>query len=312
MNILVTGGAGFIGSHLCEFLLNNGDKIICLDNFFTGSLKNIKHLENNPKFKVISHDIKEPLRDVVEEHIDQIYNLACPASPVHYQFNPIETIKANTLGVINVLEFARINGSRVLQASTSEVYGDPEVHPQVETYRGNVSILGPRSCYDEGKRVAETLFMDYHRKYRLDIRIVRIFNTYGSRMAENDGRVISNFIVQALKNQKITVFGDGSQTRSFCYVKDMVEGLYKMMNQDYIGPVNLGNTNEIKIIDVAKKIINHTKSSSKIIFNSLPEDDPKQRRPDISLAKEKLSWEPKISFEDGIKKTIEYFKSSLS
>ena len=312
MNILITGGAGFIGSHLCEFLLNNGNKIICLDNFFTGSLKNIKHLENNPKFKVISHDIKEPLRDVVKEHIDQIYNLACPASPIHYQFDPIETIKANTLGVINVLEFAKLNGSRVLQASTSEIYGDPLEHPQKETYLGNVNTLSPRACYDEGKRVAETLFMDYHRKYNLDIRIVRIFNTYGPRMAENDGRVISNFIVQALKNENITVFGDGSQTRSFCYVKDLVQGLYNMMNQDYIGPVNLGNTNETTIIEIAKKITNYTKSSSKIIFKSLPEDDPKQRRPDISLAKEKLNWEPKISFEQGIKKTIEYFNLSLS
>jgi len=312
MNILITGGAGFIGSHLCEFLLNNGDKIICLDNFFTGSLNNIKNLESNPNFKVISHDIKEPLRDVVKEHIDQIYNLACPASPVHYQFDPIETIKANTLGVINVLEFSKLNGSRVLQASTSEIYGDPEQHPQKETYRGNVNTLGPRACYDEGKRVAETLFMDYHRKYNLNIRIVRIFNTYGPRMAENDGRVISNFIVQALKNKDITVFGDGSQTRSFCYVKDLVQGLYNMMNQDYVGPVNLGNTNETTIIEIAKKITNYTKSSSKIIFNSLPEDDPKQRKPDISLAKEKLNWEPKINFEEGIKKTIEYFKSSLS
>ncbi len=312
MNILVTGGSGFIGSHLCEFLLNNGNKIICLDNFFTGRIKNIKYLEDNPNFKVISHDITQPLRKVIKEHIDQIYNLACPASPVHYQFDPIETIKANTLGVINVLEFARLNGSRVLQASTSEIYGDPEQHPQKETYRGNVNTLGPRACYDEGKRVAETLFMDYHRKYNLDIRIVRIFNTYGPRMAENDGRVISNFIVQALKNQKITVFGDGLQTRSFCYVKDLVEGLYKMMNQKYLGPINLGNTNETTIIEIAKKITNYTKSSSKIIFNSLPEDDPKQRRPDISLAKEKLDWAPKTSFEEGIKKTIEYFKLSLS
>jgi len=290
MNILITGGAGFIGSHLCEFLLNNGDKIICMDNFFTGRIRNIKHLEDNPNFKVIPHDITQPLRNVVKEHIDQIYNLACPASPVHYQFDPIETIKANTLGVINVLEFAKLNGSRVLQASTSEIY----------------------ACYDEGKRVAETLFMDYHRKYNLNIRIVRIFNTYGPRMAENDGRVISNFIVQALKNKDITVFGDGSQTRSFCYVKDLVQGLYNMMNQDYVGPVNLGNTNETTIIEIAKKITNYTKSSSKIIFNSLPEDDPKQRKPDISLAKEKLNWEPKINFEEGIKKTIEYFKSSLS
>jgi len=312
MKILVTGGAGFIGSHLCEFLLNNGDKIICLDNFFTGSLKNIKHLEDNPKFKVISHDIKEPLREVVKEYIDQIYNLACPASPIHYQFDPIETIKANTIGVINVLEFARLNGSRVLQASTSEIYGDPEIHPQVESYRGNVNTLGPRSCYEEGKRVAETLFMDYHRKYNLDIRIVRIFNTYGPRMAENDGRVISNFIVQALKSKNITVFGDGSQTRSFCYVKDLVEGLYKMMNQSYIGPINIGNTQEMTIIEIANKIKEYTKSSSKIIFKPLPEDDPKQRKPDISLAKEKLSWEPKTSFEQGIKKTIEYFKSALS
>ncbi len=283
-----------------------------MDNFFTGRIKNIKHLEDNPNFRVISHDITQPLRKVIKEHIDQIYNLACPASPVHYQFDPIETIKANTLGVINVLEFSKLNGSRVLQASTSEIYGDPEQHPQKETYRGNVNTLGPRACYDEGKRVAETLFMDYHRKYNLDIRIVRIFNTYGPRMAENDGRVISNFIVQALKNKNITVFGDGSQTRSFCYVKDLVQGLYNMMNQDYVGPVNLGNTNEATIIEIAKKIINYTKSSSKIIFNSLPEDDPKQRKPDISLAKEKLNWTPKISFEEGIKKTIEYFKSSLS
>jgi len=308
MNILVTGGSGFIGSHLCEFLLNNGNKIICLDNFFTGRIRNIKHLEDNPNFKVISHDITHPLRKVIKEHIDQIYNLACPASPVHYQFDPIETIKANTLGVINVLEFARLNGSRVLQASTSEIYGDPKVHPQVETYRGNVNTLGPRACYDEGKRVAETLFMDYHRKYKIDIRIVRIFNTYGPRMAEDDGRVISNFIVQSLKNKNTTIFGDGSQTRSFCYVRDLVEGLYKMMNQDYIGPINLGNTNETTIIEIAKKITNYTKSSSKIIFEPLPEDDPKQRKPDISLAKEKLNWKPKTSFEQGIKKTIEYFK----
>ncbi|MDD5086961.1 MAG: SDR family oxidoreductase [Candidatus Nanoarchaeia archaeon] len=312
MNILVTGGAGFIGSHLCEFLLNNGNKIICLDNFFTGRRDNIRHLEKNGKFKVIAHDITEPLRKVVKEHIDQIYNLACPASPVHYQFDPIETVKANTLGVINVLEFARLNGSRVLQASTSEIYGDPQIHPQIETYRGNVNTLGPRACYDEGKRVAETLFMDYHRKYNMDIRIVRIFNTYGPRMAENDGRVISNFIIQALKNKDITVFGDGSQTRSFCYVKDMVEGLYKMMNQGYIGPINLGNTNETKISEIAEKIISETKSSSKIAFKPLPEDDPKQRKPDISLAKEKLNWEPKISFQEGIKNTIEYFKSADS
>jgi UDP-glucuronate decarboxylase len=312
MNILVTGGAGFIGSHLCEFLLNNGNKIICLDNFFTGRIKNIRHLEDNPNFKVIPHDITQPLRKVIKEHIDQIYNLACPASPVHYQFDPIETVKANTIGVINVLEFARLNGSRVLQASTSEIYGDPEIHPQIETYRGNVNTLGPRACYDEGKRVAETLFMDYHRKYSMDIRIVRIFNTYGPRMAENDGRVISNFIIQALKNHNITVFGDGSQTRSFCYVKDLVDGLYKMMNQGYIGPVNLGNTNETTITEIAKKIISETKSSSKITFNSLPEDDPKQRKPDIALAKEKLNWQPKTSFQEGIKNTIEYFKSAAS
>jgi UDP-glucuronate decarboxylase len=312
MNILITGGAGFIGSHLCEFLLNNGNKIICLDNFFTGRRENIKHLEKNGKFEVIAHDITSPLREVVHEHIDQIYNLACPASPVHYQFDPIETVKANTIGVINILEFAKLNGSRILQASTSEVYGDPEVHPQVENYRGNVNMLGPRSCYDEGKRIAETLFMDYHRKCKLDIRIVRIFNTYGPRMALDDGRVISNFIIQALKNKDITVFGDGSQTRSFCYVNDLIEGLYSTMNNHHIGPINLGNTDEIRIMDAAKKIKEITESSSKIVFRPLPEDDPMKRKPDIALAKEKLNWWPKIEFDEGVKKTIDYFNSVLS
>ncbi len=246
--ILVTGGAGFLGSHLCKSLLErNGNKVICLDNFFTGQIDNLRALESNPNFKIVSHDITDPLIGKISEHVDEIYNLACPASPIHYQFDPIETIKANTIGVVNVLEFARVNGAKILQASTSEIYGDPEVHPQVESYRGNVNTLGPRACYDEGKRVAETLFMDYHRKYNLDIRIVRIFNTYGPNMARNDGRVVSNFIIQALKNEPITIYGDGNQTRSFCYVSDLVEGLYGTMNCEDIMPINLGNPDEFTI-----------------------------------------------------------------
>jgi UDP-glucuronate decarboxylase len=304
--IIVTGGAGFIGSHFCEFLLEKGERVICVDNFFTGSKENIKHLMHNSNFKLIKHDIIEPL--FVEEKIDQIYNLACPASPVHYQHNAIRTVKANTIGIINMLGMAKKHGARILQASTSEVYGDPEEHPQKETYRGNVNPIGIRACYDEGKRVAETLFFDYHRHNKIDIRVVRIFNTYGPRMAMDDGRVVSNFIVQALKGEDITVYGDGSQTRSFCYVSDMIEGLYKMMNQEEcIGPVNLGNPDEFTIIELAKKIIEMANSNSNIVFKDLPEDDPTRRKPDISLAKKKLGWEPKVKLDEGIGKTISYF-----
>ena len=265
--ILVTGGAGFLGSHLCKSLLErNGNKVICLDNFFTGQIDNLRALESNPNFKIVAHDITEPLIGKISEHVDEIYNLACPASPIHYQFDPIETIKANTIGVVNVLEFARVNGAKILQASTSEIYGDPEVHPQVESYRGNVNTLGPRACYDEGKRVAETLFMDYHRKYNLDIRLVRIFNTYGPNMARNDGRVVSNFIIQALKNEPITIYGDGNQTRSFCYVSDLVEGLYSTMNCEDIMPINLGNPDEVTIKELAEKVVEMTGSSSEIVW----------------------------------------------
>jgi len=309
--VLVTGGAGFIGSHLCKYILNKEDKVICLDNFFTGKIKNIAELKFNPHFSVYPHDITNPIK--LKEHVDQIYNLACPASPIHYQFDPIETIKANTQGVINVLEFARLNGAKVLQASTSEIYGDPLEHPQKETYRGNVNTLGPRACYDEGKRVAETLFTDYHRKFDLPIRIIRIFNTYGPNMNINDGRVVSNFIIQALKNEPITIHGSGSQTRSFCYVDDLVKGMYKMINQDsFTGPFNLGNPEEFTINELAEKIIKLTGSSSRLVYNSLPEDDPKMRRPDITLAKEKLNWIPIIPLEEGLIKTIEYFKEILS
>jgi len=306
-NIVITGGAGFIGSHLCEFLLSKGEHVICVDNFFTGSKNNIKALMKNTNFEVIEHDIIEPL--FINKKIDQVYNLACPASPVHYQFNPIRTIKANTIGVINVLGFAKKHNARILQASTSEVYGDPTEHPQKEIYWGNVNCDGIRACYDEGKRVAETLFFDYHRQNKVDIRIARIFNTYGTKMSYNDGRVVSNFIIQALENKPITVYGDGKQTRSFCYVNDMVEGLYKLMNSDIIGPVNLGNPREIVMLDFAKKIIEMTKSKSKIVFKPLPKDDPKRRKPDISLAKEKLGWIPKIDIDIGLKKTIDYFKN---
>lgn len=303
--ILVTGGAGFIGSHLCERLLNEGNKVICLDNFFTGSLENIKHLLLNPDFEVVEHDIIDPY--IVE--IDQIYNLACPASPVHYQSDPIKTFKTSVLGIMNMLELARNCNARILQASTSEVYGDPIVHPQVESYWGNVNPNGIRSCYDEGKRAAETLMFDYHRKYKTDIKIIRIFNTYGPKMAENDGRVVSNFIVQALRGDDITIYGDGSQTRSFCYVADLVDGMIKMMNSEaFTGPVNLGNPSERTISEFAQNIISLTGTDSKIIHKPLPKDDPTQRRPDLSLAKEKLNWEPSTSIEEGLLKTIEYFK----
>lgn len=307
--ILITGGAGFIGSHLCDRLLNEGNDIICLDNFFTGSKDNIRHLIGNKKFELVRHDItKEFFAEV-----DQIYNLACPASPIHYQYNPIKTVKTSVMGVINMLGLAKRCNATILQASTSEVYGDPKVHPQTEDYWGNVNPIGIRSCYDEGKRCAETLMMDYHRQNKIDIRIVRIFNTYGPNMDLNDGRVVSNFIVQALKNQDITIYGDGTQTRSFCYVDDLIDAMIKMMNnqQKFIGPVNLGNTSERTIKDFAGLIIKKTNSKSKIIHLPLPSDDPIQRKPDLSLAKKELDWMPSIDIETGLDKTIEYFKKKL-
>ena len=308
MRILVTGGAGFIGSHLCKYLLNKGDDVICVDNLFTGSKDNIKELLNNHNFEFIRHDITSSL--YVE--VDQIYNLACPAAPIHYQYNPIKTIKCNTVGMVNMLGLAKRTGARILQASTSEVYGDPEEHPQKESYWGNVNPIGIRSCYDEGKRVAETLCFDYHRQNKVDIRIVRIFNTYGPNLHKNDGRVISNFIVQALKNEPITIYGDGSQTRSFCYISDLLEGMHRMMNkEDFIGPVNLGNPAEFSVKEIATKIKELTNSSSEIIYNELPKDDPVRRKPDISLAKSKLNWEPKINLDEGLTKTIDYFKDIL-
>jgi len=308
--ILVTGGAGFIGSHLCEKLLGENARVICLDNFFTGSKKNIESLLENKNFSLVEHDIIEPY--FTEEKIDQIYNLACPASPVHYQFDAVQTVKANTSGVINILGLAKEHKARILQASTSEVYGDPLIHPQKESYWGNVNCTGPRSCYDEGKRCAETLFFDYERQSKVDIRVVRIFNTYGEKMAENDGRVVSNFITQALANKDITIYGDGSQTRSFCYVADLLDGLVKMMNQpDFVGPVNLGNPVESTIKEIAEKIVALAGSKSKIVYQPLPQDDPKQRRPDITLAKEKLDWQPKVKLEDGLKKTIDYFRGII-
>jgi len=307
--ILVTGGAGFIGSHLCERLLNDGHEVLCVDNFYTGSKENIKHLLRNPYFEIIRHDICFPL--YVE--VDEIYNLACPASPVHYQFDPVQTTKTSVHGSINMLDLAKRVKAKILQASTSEVYGDPTVHPQSETYWGNVNPIGPRACYDEGKRCAETLFFDYWRQHKLKIKVARIFNTYGPRMRPDDGRVISNFIVQALKGDDITVYGDGSQTRSFCYIDDLIDGLIKLMNSpdDFTGPVNLGNPIEVTILELAQKIIELTGSKSKITFKPLPADDPKKRQPDITLAKEKLNWQPKVSLEEGLKKTIEYFKQTL-
>lgn len=307
--ILVTGGAGFIGSHLCERLLSIGHKVICLDNLFTGFKENIKHLFKNKNFKFIQHDIIQPF--YLKGHIDQIYNLACPASPIHYQLNAIRTIKANTIGIINVLGFAKKHKARILQASTSEVYGDPLEHPQKESYRGNVNTIGPRACYDEGKRVAETLMFDYHRQWGLEIKVARIFNTYGPRMAKDDGRVVSNFIIQALENKPITIYGLGSQTRSFCYVSDLVEGLIKLMESpsDFTGPMNLGNPGEFTIKELVKRIIKLIGSPSKIVYKPLPEDDPQQRKPDISLAKNVLKWQPRVRLEEGLKKTIEYFKS---
>ena len=306
MRILVTGGAGFIGSHLCERLLGEGHDVICLDNFFTGSKDNIIHLMDNHRFEVIRHDIVEPI--LLE--VDRIYNLACPASPVHYQYNPVKTVKTSVMGTINMLGMAKRVRARILQASTSEVYGDPRVHPQTEEYWGNVNPIGIRSCYDEGKRVAETLMMDYHRQNGVDIRIVRIFNTYGPRMAENDGRVVSNFIIQALRDEDITVYGNGSQTRSFCYVADLVEGMTRMMEcDDFTGPVNLGNPAETTILEFAERIIKLTGSASRVVFRPLPADDPQQRQPDISLARARLGWEPRVAIEHGLKQTIDYFAS---
>jgi len=306
--VLVTGGAGFIGSHLSERLLQKGYTVICLDNFFTGRRANIAHLLDNHDFELIRHDITQPI--LLE--VDEIYNLACPASPVHYQFNPVKTIKTSIMGALHMLGLAKRVNARVLQASTSEVYGDPSVHPQTESYWGNVNPIGPRACYDEGKRCAETLMFSYHRQNNVDVRIVRIFNTYGPRMLPHDGRVVSNFIVQALKGEDITIYGDGSQTRSFCYVDDLVEGLIAMMeNTGTIGPVNLGNPHEFTMIELAELVKELTGSGSTLIWKDLPEDDPRQRQPDITLAKNTLQWEPAVSLRDGLLKTIEYFTKTL-
>lgn len=309
--ILITGGAGFLGSHLTDYLINKGEKVISVDSLVTGNVRNIAHLSDNPNFKFVQHDIVDPIY-FDDYKIDQVYNLACPASPIHYQNNSVRTMKTNTIGVINMLGLAKKHGARILQASTSEVYGDPLEHPQKETYRGNVNTVGPRACYDEGKRAAETLFFDYHRQHNMEIRVVRIFNTYGPRMAENDGRVVSNFIISALKNEPIEVYGDGSQTRSFCYVSDLIEAIYRMMNtEDFMGPVNIGNPGEFTIMELADKVIKLTGSKSKVVHLPLPQDDPKQRRPDISLAKEKLGWEPKVLLDEGLKYTVEYFRKYL-
>jgi UDP-glucuronate decarboxylase len=308
MRILITGGAGFLGSHLCDKLIAAGHEIVCLDNLFTGSKDNIAHLLNHPKFEFVRHDVIDPFK----YEVDQIYNLACPASPPHYQYNPIKTTKTSVMGAINCLGLAKRVKARVFQASTSEVYGDPAVHPQPESYWGNVNPIGRRSCYDEGKRVAETLFFDYHRENKVDIRIVRIFNTYGPRMHPNDGRVVSNFIVQALKGENLTVYGDGTQTRSFCYVDDLIEGFVRLMNQTAtVGPVNLGNPGEFTMLELAEQVLKHTKSKSKIVHKPLPADDPKQRRPDIALARKYLKWEPKVQLAEGLKKTIAYFKTKV-
>ncbi|MBJ7525710.1 MAG: SDR family oxidoreductase [Sphingomonadaceae bacterium] len=307
--VLVTGGAGFIGSHLCDALIGQGYEVICADNYFTGSKSNIKHLFANPNFEAIRHDVTMPL--YIE--VDRIFNLACPASPIHYQHDPVQTIKTSVHGAINMLGLAKRLNARIFQASTSEVYGDPEVHPQPESYWGKVNPIGIRSCYDEGKRCAETLFFDYHRQHALDIKVVRIFNTYGPRMHPADGRVVSNFIVQALKGEDITIYGDGSQTRSFCYVDDLVDAFLKMMESEagFTGPVNLGNPGEFSMLELAEKVLTLTGGTSKLVFQALPQDDPKQRKPDIELAKSKLGWEPKICLEDGLKETIAYFRSVI-
>ena len=306
--ILVTGGAGFLGSHLCERLLDRGDEVICMDNFFTGRKSNITHLVDNPNFELMRHDVV----DSFKVEVDQIYNLACPASPIHYQHNAIKTIKTSVVGAINALGLAKRLGARILQTSTSEVYGDPEVHPQPESYRGNVNPIGIRACYDEGKRCAETLFFDYHRMNNVDIRVVRIFNTYGPRMRSDDGRVVSNFIVQALRGEPITLYGDGSQTRSFCYVDDLVEAIIRTMDQDKeVGPINIGNPGEFTIRQLAEKVIKLVGSSSTLIEEPLPADDPTQRKPDISFAKRALGWEPQIPLDEGLPRTIEYFRKDL-
>jgi len=308
MRILITGGAGFLGSHLSERLLHEGHEVVCMDNFFTGRKCNIAHLLDNPYFELMRHDVVDPFK----LEVDQIYNLACPASPVHYQHNPIKTTKTSVMGAINCLGLAKRVNARVFQASTSEVYGDPDVHPQPESYWGNVNTIGIRSCYDEGKRCAETLFFDYHRQNQVDIRVVRIFNTYGPRMLADDGRVVSNFIVQALQGQDITVYGEGQQTRSFCYVDDLIEGFVRLMNQEQVvGPMNIGNPGEFTILELAQKVIELTGSKSQIVYRPMPEDDPKQRKPDITQAKAVLGWEPKVQLEAGLKQTIEYFAKQL-
>ena len=303
--VLVTGGAGFIGSHLCERLLARGDEVLCVDNFFTSRRQNIAHLIGHPMFELMRHDITWPL--YVE--VDRIYNLACPASPVHYQFDPVQTTKTSVIGAINMLGLAKRVKARILQASTSEVYGDPEVHPQPESYRGSVNTTGPRACYDEGKRCAETLFFDYWRQHRLEIKVARIFNTYGPRMHPNDGRVVSNFIVQALAGEPITIYGEGTQTRSFCYVDDLIEGIFRLLESDAVSPVNIGNPDEMSILEFAERILAATGSSSEVVFRDLPVDDPQTRQPDIARARERLDWEPRVAFEDGLDRTIDYFRT---
>ncbi len=308
--ILVTGGAGFLGSHLCDRLIERGDEVLCVDNLFTGTKANIAHLLSHPRFEFMRHDITFPL--YVE--VDEIDNLACPASPIHYQFDPVQTTKTSVVGAINMLGLAKRVKAKILQASTSEVYGDPEIHPQVESYRGCVNPIGIRACYDEGKRCAETLFFDYHRQHNLQIKVMRIFNTYGARMHPNDGRVVSNFVIQALQGKDISIYGDGSQTRSFCYVDDLIEGMMRLMDSrpDFVGPVNIGNPSEFSILELANEVLALTNSKSKLIFHPLPQDDPKQRKPDISLAKKELDWQPKVALKDGLVKTIEYFENLLA
>ncbi|MEP1086591.1 UDP-glucuronic acid decarboxylase family protein [Algoriphagus sp.] len=307
--VLVSGGGGFLGSHLCDRLLKEGNEVLCVDNFFTGNRRNIHHLLDNKNFELLRHDVTHPL--YVE--VDEIYNLACPASPVHYQFDPVQTTKTSVIGAMNMLGLAKRLKIKILQASTSEIYGDPEVHPQPESYKGSVNTLGPRACYDEGKRCAETLFFDYHRQHKVAIKVMRIFNTYGPRMHPNDGRVVSNFIVQALRGENITMYGDGKQTRSFCYVDDNIEGMYRLMNSrdGFTGPVNIGNPGEFTMLELAQQIIELTNSKSKMIFMPLPQDDPMQRRPVIDLAKKELDWEPKVNLREGLIKTIEYFETVI-
>ncbi|MGM0946073.1 MAG: UDP-glucuronic acid decarboxylase family protein [Bacteroidota bacterium] len=307
--ILVSGGGGFLGSHLCDRLLKEGNEVLCVDNFFTGNRRNIHHLLDNKNFELLRHDVTHPL--FVE--VDEIYNLACPASPIHYQFDPVQTTKTSVIGAMNMLGLAKRLKIKILQASTSEVYGDPEIHPQPESYRGNVNPIGPRACYDEGKRCAETLFFDYHRQHKVDIKVMRIFNTYGPRMHPNDGRVVSNFIVQALKGEDITIYGDGKQTRSFCYVDDNIEGMYRLMNSrdGFTGPVNIGNPGEFTMLELAELVIELTNSKSKLVFLPLPQDDPMQRKPIIDLAKKELGWEPTVPLREGLVKTIEYFEGVI-